>query len=395
MEAPDFDSKQQRAASWAKCQRSLQDAGKTKPEYGGERSKRSDKCPAHILSQLSGQEEKLFYFHLWVNCGEKWAAVQIYEEHHFRTIAASEDVEAWLTRAQMAEIWKDDAVITAMQEWAEAQQDEVRVRAHPKIPHVAAARQWKVQVSEQYQKRMESVVDQHMQLSFGAEGPAGEDVVRNMLARSNAAHGRGGALPATSPSPGLNATINAPQKRPSSAVSIEDIDDDALPDEKKRRERLDRFKRQEEERAARAAHKAVDKEKAIAQRKQDAQAAKEARQAQAKTPEGRAKVWLNGLQDHINKCEAELKACKCSKCPPPGCLSKEYSAMWASRILSFKRARTTIEQVLNGHKENRDMKDVIAKAEDNVKSFKTDYQRYKTLFRSYDKKGSQDDACEE
>ena len=78
-----FESPKHRAAAWAKCQRSL-DLGKPRPEYNGERGKRTEKCPDHIQAQLAGTHERQFYFNLWMSCGEKWGDVEIYEEHYWK-----------------------------------------------------------------------------------------------------------------------------------------------------------------------------------------------------------------------------------------------------------------------------------------------------------------------
>ena len=69
-----------------------------------------------------------------------------------------EDKEAWLTHAQMLQIWHDGSVVSAMKMWAASQVDMVRVRPHPKIPDCIGAVQYKVQTAEQEVVRFPDVV---------------------------------------------------------------------------------------------------------------------------------------------------------------------------------------------------------------------------------------------
>ena len=389
-----FTSKEDRAALWAKYQRTLH-IGTSRPEYQQVRAKRTDKCPDHILSQIAGSHERLFYFNVWLHCGEKWGNVELFEEHYWMKRSIEEDSEAWLTDGEMMQIWHDRDIVDALKEWAGQQTDQVRVRAHPEIPHVQKAQQFKVQIEERFKKMTEDVARQGMRTTFDADSPGGEDIVRNTLARSNAAFGNSG-LPAQA-APALEAGTAAqgitPQKRPAAAAeeAVEPTGGEH-PEERKRRERPERFHQQETERAARAEKAKERKDQTAEARRIQIQRAKEDRQAHAKTPEGRAKVWLSGLQDHITKCEAEQKLRKAQDCPLPDGLAKEYAATWQSKIQSFKKARSTIEQVLKGTKEVKDFAGSIDKAETNVKSFKADMQRYKTLFRSYEKKKTNSEA---
>ena len=112
---------------------------------------------------------------------------------------------------------------------------------------------------------------------------------------------------------------------------------------------------------------------------------KEERQEFAKTDAGRAKLWLHGLQDHITKCDSAVVECQSSKCPMPKGIKREYCASWTSKLNTFKKARTTIEQALRGVKQKKDFGTIVDAAEKQVKDFKGDYARFKTLLNSYDK----------
>ena len=135
-----------------------------------------------------------------------------------------------------------------------------------------------------------------------------------------------------------------------------------------------------------AAEKKKEREEKVQQKKMDAQRQKEMRQESAKTPEGRARTWLQGLQDHISKCDTEIAFCRSSTCPLPPGFANEYAALWISKATSFKRTRSLIEAVLRGEKTVKDFEKTVKTSEEAVKSFKDDYQRFKTLCRSYVRK---------
>ena len=60
--------------------------------------------------------------------------------------------------------------------------------------------------------------------------------------------------------------------------------------------------------------------------------------------------------------------------------------MWTAKLTSFRKARSLIESVLKGSRQVPDFAKVVQKAEAGVKEFKTDFQRYKVLRRSYERK---------
>ena len=60
--------------------------------------------------------------------------------------------------------------------------------------------------------------------------------------------------------------------------------------------------------------------------------------------------------------------------------------MWTAKLTSFRKARSLIESVLKGSRQVPDFAKVVQKAEAGVKEFKTDHQRYKVLWRSYERK---------
>ena len=176
-------SPEERAAAWAKYQRSCnKGASKSFIDPSDQRAKRSDKVPEHIATQMAGFHEKQYYFKLWLAC-DGWKGVAAFEEHFFEHLQMEEEKEAWLTDAQMMQIFHDRVVVDEMKGWAMVQTDKVRVRAHPKIPHCEEARQYKCQISSEELTRTSDVVKKGIRMQFDLEGEAGKSVVRQRLTR--------------------------------------------------------------------------------------------------------------------------------------------------------------------------------------------------------------------
>ena len=68
-------------------------------------------------------------------------------------------------------------------------------------------------------------------------------------------------------------------------------------DETKKREIFEKFQKDEAAKKAKLEQKAQDKVERDAKKRELSQVAKEDREAFAKTPEGRARAWLGGLQE--------------------------------------------------------------------------------------------------
>ncbi len=156
-------------------------------------------------------------------------------------------------------------------------------------------------------------------------------------------------------------------------------------EEKKKRQRLERFEQQEEIKQKKLLDKTRARERTQEKRRLEREQGRETRRMQAQTPEGRARIWLNGLQSHIRVCNDEIALCNSPDCVLPQGIAKEYGATWSARASSFKRVRTNIEKVLNGQKAVQNFKAMADKAASDVKEFKTDIQRYRTLQKGYQK----------
>ena len=232
-------------------------------------------------------------------------------------------------------------------------------------------------------------------LKADADGAAGEAIVADHIARSTACFRSGQAGPdvVTRDADAVPGEGHG-QKR---SADNQTVHDEESPEEKKIREKMERFHHQEEVRAQKAAEKKKERDEACERRKREAQESKERRQEEAKTPHGRAKVWLHQLQEHISKCNSALSECQAPGCALPKGLAREYQSTWSSKLSALKKARSTIEAILNGSKQVPDFQSVVSKAEASVRDFKADYQRFRMLLKSYErkKKSGNDDVDDE
>ena len=87
--------------------------------------------------------------------------------------------------------------------------------------------------------------------------------------------------------------------------------------------------------------------------------------------------------------QAEQEASKLNKGNTnlPANLAKEYGATWTSKAGSFKRMRAMIDKTLQGNDQMspEQFGKKVNSAEQELTSYKGEFQRYLTLSRSYDK----------
>ena len=97
------DVAKQRRANWAKFMRSQEPAVS--------RSAKSDKMPADAALKLlaAGHEEKS-WFNLWCEAGGSWGKCLAMFEESRATIKRTSGIDAWLTRDQLVDLYKSEAV---------------------------------------------------------------------------------------------------------------------------------------------------------------------------------------------------------------------------------------------------------------------------------------------
>ena len=318
-----FHNPEERAKAWARYNRSLLDG----PSRAGidptkQRAKRQSKVPPHILSQLAGSAEKEFYFQIWMSCESSWAEVEAFEEHWKENRTIGLEKEAWMTDAQMLQVWRDQMVVDQLKLWASKQTDRPRVRLNPKIPDCAAATQYLVQVEESTTTQVEEVLRKGIRMRFDLEGEGGQAVARSHVARSANTFGHGPMACASDASGGKLADALPLQgmKRNASEAGLEAV---SGPGDLRRRQLLEKLEKDEAGKQRKADEKRQKQKEQQEVKRMKIQEEKEARQAVSKTPEGRARTWVGGLQDHISKADVELVACKSPQCPLPAGLARE------------------------------------------------------------------------
>ena len=358
-----FTDKSERAKMWSKYVRSLE-VGASKPDVQEVRSKRASKAPQHIIDQCVGLHEKQYYFHVWLNNQSDWAAVEVWEQR-----CGSKKSQAWLTDDQMMDVFKNRSVVDALQQKCKDDHTEHKPlhRRHPNVPHCAEAHQFLTDIEDSLVETCEKVLKKGATITMQADGAAGEALVRETIAKSASAFG-------------------GPSMAQSASSTAGDSDTSMSAEENAKRQRLQRFEELEAEKEKKRFEKEQERETKILLRKEEREREKEKRREYASTPEGRAKVWLAGLQEHISKCDAEAAHCDDkAKCDLPEGLRVQYKSQWQMKSKNMKSARTKIENILNGDATVPDFKKTVDAAEKDIKAFKQDLARYRTLERGYSK----------
>ena len=379
MVAKEFENKQARSAAWAKYLRSLE-SGPSKPAVAesSTRTKRSGKIPEDIKMQLAGAHERAYYFQVWLQCEQKWGNVELFAHQYVERVFGKKKTQAWLTHGQLFKIYQDNEVVSAMKQQCAADNTVTQplVRPHPRIPTVAAATQYKVTIEDQEVETVQNVLKFGLKLSATLDGndPGDAALVRQHVASAReqftmSLHDPSGTLakepstPLSLPGSGHSSTPIAARPSPLSNDAGEDEED---PDSKKRRLRREAFEEQEAKRQKRAEEARQKRDEAQEQRRVDRETEKEKRKMLTQTPEGRARVWLAGLQDIISKADAEAQHCDSKCCVLPDGIRAEYASQWKGRSSGFKRLRTQIENVLNGKREANNSKCLVEKGEHDV-----------------------------
>ena len=251
-----------------------------------------------------------------------------------------------------------------------------RVKLHRRVPHCSAARQFKVEAEEWEVTHCAQIVQQGCKMNFELEGEMGEMLARKHVGKSEEAFGK-----SAPPADGILGASTQVSKRSADHVDAED----ETPAQKKARECLAKFQALEEEKAQREERKQHEKVQREQERAQKRKEQKEQKEEHARTPVGRAEMWAKGLLAYIGQAESEAKNCVSGSCGLPKNLAKEYQSTWDSKARSFKVTRTAILKILDSTELPEDFESRVDTCEKNLRSFKDDMQRYRTLCRSYTK----------
>ena len=285
----------------------------------------------------------------------------------------------------MQKLVEDATVVQALKQHClnHSMVEEKLARPHPRVPTCLRATQYLVDVDDSLVEACDQVLKRGAVVDIEPEGDAGAAVVRNIVAGATAAFGKEAQLPAP-PLPPQQATAQPGDggliggKR-----SLEE--DTETPEAKAKRIRIEKYMAAEEKKAKDKEVKDAQREKKVEERREERQQMKDQRREEAKTPEGRARIWLSGLQEHVRRCDDEVAHCSSSMCALPKGLKEQYKNTWAQKSKDFKAARVKIEAVLSGKKQVKDFQLTMQAVEQDVQSFKADIQRYRTLERGYSK----------
>ena len=329
-----------------------------------------------------GLHEKQFYFSIWLQEQCSWAAVEVFEQHFVELRYGSRKTQAWMMHGEMMQLFHSEEVVLAMQQQCKNDTTDQcpLVRPHPRIPSCLAAQQYLMIIEDKLIETADKVLKRGASMSFTPEGDAGETVVRGIMAGSKAAFGAGVPSSAAPSHHQLAFAEGAEDAEPMQKM-LKVADE--TPEDRQKRLRLERFEKAEREKEERQQKRDEDKDARLEKQRLAKEAAKADRVAQAATPAGRARIWLAGLQEYVRKADDEIKHCSTSDCALPEGLRNEYKNQWAQRSKNFKSMRTKIEAILNGSKETSDFKVLVDKCEKELKTFKADLLRYKSLERSY------------
>ena len=376
-------SNAERARLWAAYCR-------TQKPGAGVRDTRSEKCPDHVMAAMVGMQEKQFYFQIWLSNSESWGRVLAFEEHYLLQVKGTKKTEAWLTEYEMLSVFGDPDVVSAMKSWCVEQTGEPKVRLHPRIPHCIKAQQYSVVIEDHLREKVDRAMKQGISLAAESGGEMVKAMVRKELQNTTAAFGTG-STQASIPFGRKLSLEDGQVNHVETEQSQAEPSGSETPAERRKREALERIEKQEKEKEARKQQRDAERDAAKLKRETEKEAEREQAKARAQTVEGRAEAWLKGLVDHINRSEKEAKYCASVECALPANLAKEYVAMWTSRVMKFKKARTSIEQQMGGvGVPDTDFNKTVTEAEASIKSLKGDLQRFATLERSYKKQKDKD-----
>ena len=347
----------------------------------------AEKAPPHILDHIQNHAQaKTYYFQIYMNFGGSWNKVSAWEKHYTEKRASALSKEAWLTRGQMMFLYHDDAVVTALADEARGDATRERTRRHPRIPHIEAASQFLIVVEDSMRQECQRITQQGISL----EQELGDDDASKAIVRDQL---RASAQLANMPTHAVIADTLPSGHQEQQARSGPATDSMATtPDEANaaatKRKLVEAYELKEAEKKRKVEQKKLEREQQKEERRVQAQREREQRDEFAKTPEGRGKIWLDGLSNYIAKADAESMRCHDQKaCYLPDNLAREYAATWDHASIDFKKHRATIEKALKGDaKALRDFPSKIQQAEQALQDFKDDHRRFQTLENDFKKK---------
>ena len=268
-------------AEKAAFERTLMPRGDDRTKIGAQvRQSRSDKCPEEIVLQMSDPAMKEHWFDKWLENNYSWNAVQASESFEDEKRNESGRTVAWLTFAQLSDVYKSATVANAIR--AEKSRHPGNHKPHPEVPECVEAELFKCFLSEteiqtlvqSHKKKVESVADM--------DDAAGLRLLRHEAARLGF-------------DPGQNsASASSVEARP-----VVEASPSASAPQLSENQTKARAEEEQEEKQKAAAQKKKDEEE---EKKRKADAAKQKREDLKTNPIFQASRWISGVNSYIGQC---------------------------------------------------------------------------------------------
>ena len=342
--------------SWRRFERTLTAAPT-------ERQSKVARAPPEVVDMiLADMGTGRLWFTRWGGNAENWGLALVHEQIIRRELTENTAGEAWLTFAQVKDLYKCEVVATAI--CGECLQDASLWRKHPRVPHIEDATQFWVRVNEGMNKKLQDVVskaisfkgevdmDQGLQLASRLKQPLAPTFGQTQL-----------ALPAPPASEGTAPAAQA--TGPQSSLPAADQDP-------KQREQMLK--------TAQAARAKADAAAARAQKSADAKAAKDAHKASTK---GKAEAWLHGCQKKLNDIGTVSEQCDNQD------VDLQVRELYKTKMDGHRdrvvELRTSIERSMAGSSDD-DAAAALSRAGAVLEQFKQDRQAWGVIFRLATKK---------
>ena len=340
VQAPQFRDNAHRRAKWAQYCRTLEPAEK--------KGSTTEKCPNHMAEKIAGIHEKQYYFAIWTSEGS-WGKICVLEEHIRIEANRDEKKYKWLTEAQLMDLYKDEECV---KELVKSKTQTGFVRAHPEMPHVLKARQFKCLVEDVQISIVEDMLKKCTKLEGAVTGDAAKMLVAQQIQRTAKALGHQvsdamvpseAAQPAPAPGQG-------PPKDPRLETALKLLTDK----EKRDKDRLERQQEKQKERDEL-------KEK----------------------PMFKAKKWANIVKNHLTTCVEQIDKCKDKDQKViPSNLATEYEANFKKDKRILNKLKTSLDSAIHGKNDGLATAE-LAKADKTCSDYKVNLRTFKQLYNRY------------
>ena len=273
------------------------------------------------------------WFTRFQGCHDDWSLAVLHEQIIHREVTIKDKEGAWLTKAQIVDLYKCEIVANAV--ITEASEDGDRWRRHPQATQCDEAVQYWVTVSEKQTERLEDIVSKGVSLSANVGMAEGIQVASKLAPARISTSGPSPSLPparisTSGQSPSAVATNAGAGGGNGAGNGAADVAGEA-------------------DRAAMLQKSQTERSREEAQKKRDEKtAAEKARnEAYKNTPHGKAQAWLKACTTKLTDIAALVtQTTDASKDDPQ--TSALYKEKFDAHSRNLKSLRQTIEEALQG-----------------------------------------------